>query len=70
MWGRLDENSVIDDFITANIAAQAAAGWKIPLTLVLLTIINRIRQMRCGHRPVSRNLASAGGYPDPQAESR
>lgn len=50
LWGRLDENSAIEDFITANIAAQAATGWEIPLTLVLLTIINQIRQMQCGHR--------------------
>lgn len=35
-----------------------------------LTIINRIRQTQCGHRTVSRDPASVGGDPDPQAESR
>ena len=70
LWARLDENSVVDDFIAANIAAQAAAVWEIPLTLLLLTIMNRIRRMQCEHRRVSRNSASGGSNPDPQTEAR
>ena len=49
-WWSLDENSGVGDFIAANIAAQAAAVWKIPLTLVLVAIINRIYRMQVEHR--------------------
>lgn len=54
LWERLDETSGVDDFIAANIAAQAAAVWVIPLTLLLLAIMNRIHRMQVEHRRGSR----------------
>lgn len=68
LWLRLDENSGID-FIAANIAAQVAAVWGIPLTLFLLTIMNRIHRMQREHRRILRESGSGGSNPDRQAES-
>ena len=51
LWWSLDENSGIEDFIAASIAAQAAAVWEIPLALVLLAIMNSIYRMQVEHRP-------------------
>ena len=70
MWLGLDENAGIDDFIAANIAAQAAALWEIPLTLLLLALINRIHRMQVKHRRVSRDSASGTSSPDLRTESR
>ena len=50
LWWRLDENSSAADFVTANLAAQAALVSEIPLTLVLLAIINRVYGMQVEHR--------------------
>lgn len=50
LWWRLDENSSVPDFIAANLAAQAALVSDIPLTLVLLVIINRIYRMQGEYR--------------------
>ena len=52
---RLDENSGIDDYITSNLASQAAAVSEITLTLVLLAIINRVYRMQVEHRRQSLN---------------
>ena len=49
-WWSLDENSGVGDFIAANIVAQAAAVWRVPLALVLVAIINRIYRMQVAHR--------------------
>ena len=69
LWLGLDENSGIDDFIAANIAAQAAAVWEIPLALVLLAIMNRIYRMQVEHRMAPRASASGENCPNPQTES-
>ena len=64
LWWSLDENSGVEDFIAANLAAQAAAVWEIPLALVLLAIMKGIYRMQVEHRPpLPRPSASTAQTP-------
>lgn len=58
-WWSLDENSGVGDFIAANIAAQAAAVWNIPLALVLVAIVNSINRMQAEHQRPSLDSTPA-----------
>ncbi len=50
LWWSLDENSSVSDLIAANIAAQVAVVWEIPLALLLVAIMNRIYRKQIQHR--------------------
>ena len=56
----VDENSGVDGFIAANIAAQVATVCEIPLTLVLLAIVKRIYRMQVEHHRGSSSRHGTG----------
>lgn len=69
LWWSVDENSAVDDFIAANIAAQVVAVWEIPLALVLVAIMNGIYRMQVEHRHRSLTSMSGENSPDPLTQS-
>ena len=70
LQGQLDDSSGIEDLIAVNAAAQVGGVWEIPLTLLLLALINRIHQMQVEHRRVSRNPTSGASSADLRTELR